>query len=391
MKRTQTILVLLALALTVAVVFAGCALFSGGSGGGGGTSKAPPDDRDTSWYDGKSKETTFYIANAKQLMGLAKLSNLAKNPVDFQGKTIELTANIDLSEEKWRPISGFSGTFDGKGFSISNLSISDYSNAALFGTASMATIKNLTVNVQKIETKKTSSNNAGGLVAYATGITIENCGVNIKDSITAYADKANLAFAGGLAGAIDGVPMFPSIINNCYVSGNVSSVASANGSACSGGLVGMAGLALMKAQINITNSYVMGNIFASSGDSNSFAGGFIGSGGIFGADIKNSYVNAAVSAAVGDAKGGKNEAFFSGSFGRWGGGTNTAVYYNSTKVANQKINSGTKDGSMPAGITALTDANMKKQASFKDFDFTSVWAIENATNSGYPYLRWQKK
>lgn len=398
MKR-KMILILLALALTAVTAFTGCETLSGLFGGkdkgkaAKGKTEKEADDRDTSWYDGKSKETVFYIANDKQLGGLAKLTNLNKNPVNFEGKTIVLTADIDLAGTNWRPTGNFSGTFDGKGFSISNLSTSGYADAALFGNVTMGQIKNLVLNVEKIEAKKNnSSSNAGGLVAVGMGVTIENCAVIIKDSITAYSEKSNLAYAGGLAGSLDGMPMVPTSINNSFVSGNVSAVASnGNGSACAGGLVGMVGLSLMAAQISVNNSYVLGNISATSADSNSFAGGLVASGGIFTTDIKNTYVSAAVTSTVENTRNGRNTAYLGGLFGRWGGGTNASAYYNSAKVSGQNINSGTKDGSLPKDIISLSDTDMKKQASFKDFDFNNVWAIDGAFNSGYPYLRWQKK
>jgi hypothetical protein len=223
-------------------------------------------------------------------------------------------------------------------------------------------------------------------------VTIENCAVIIKDSITANVEKSNLAYAGGLAGSLDGIPMFPSNINNCYVSGNVSALATnGNGSASAGGLVGFVGLSLMRAVVNVNNSYVVGKISATSADSNSFAGGLIASGGIYEANIKNSYVSAEVTSTVENDRGGRNTAFVGGFFGRWGGGVNTGAFYNSTKVTSQNMNSGTRDGSLPTGITPLADADMKKQASFKDFDFGNVWAIDAGMNNGYPYLRWQKK
>jgi hypothetical protein len=393
MKKAQSISILLALALTAALFFAGCALFGGG---GAGKRSAEPDDRDTSWYDPKSKETTFSISSEKQLEGLVKLTRAAKNAEDFSGKTIVLAGDIDLDGINWTPIGTFRGTFDGKGYSISNLSVSGADIAGLFGQVEMGQIKNLVVNVQKIETKKGSATSAGGLVGYGLNITIENCGVNIADSITAYSEKlprdteGHTAYAGGLVGWIDG-PMTTSTINNSYVVGNVSAVSGANGANASGGLVGNIGLAMFKVTLNINNSYFAGSVSSSTADSNTFCGGILGCGGIFEAAVKNSYANATVNTAIADTKGGRSQPYFGGIFGRWAGGTNTSVYYNSTKVTSQKINSGVRDGAMPEGITALADADMKRQASFAGFDFSNVWAIEASYNGGYPYLRWQKK
>jgi len=106
---------------------------------------------DTKWY--KDSESEFTITTAEQLAGLAKLVNKGN---DFTGKTVKLGANIMLNDtanwrnwekkkpkNKWKPIglyeSGhwgnighlslgysnrnyFSGTFDGNGFAVSELS-----------------------------------------------------------------------------------------------------------------------------------------------------------------------------------------------------------------------------------------------------------------------------
>jgi len=38
-------------------------------------------------------------------------------------------------------------------------------------------------------------------------------------------------------------------------------------------------------------------------------------------------------------------------------------------------------------VKRLTSAQMKQQASFVGFDFSTVWVIAPAINNGYPYLR----
>jgi hypothetical protein len=391
----KTILVLALITLTASLFISGCALLSGLLGGKEEKAQAAADDRDTSWFDPKSKETTFFIATERQLAGLVKLTTAEKNSVDFSGKTIELTSDIDLGGNNWKPIGTFSGIFDGKGHTISNLSVSNVTNAALFDTVQMGQIKNLIVDVQKIESSKGSATTAAGLVGYGLGITIENCGVNIKDSITAYSEKTpnvsiHTAYAGGLVGWIDGPGMTSKIINS-YATGNVSAVSGPSGGNLSGGLVGNVGLSLMRVTLNISDSYYVGTVSGSVADSNTMAAGLIGGGMIFVSDVKNSYASVVINTSITDTKGGRNEPFFGGIFGRWGGGTNTSVYYNSTRLTSQKISSGTRDGGMPTGITALADADMKRQASFAGFDFNNVWAIEANMNSGYPYLRWQKK
>ena len=48
------------------------------------------------------------------------------------GSLVELTNDVDLAGIEWVPVKNFCGTFDGKGFKISNLTISAEGNAAIF-------------------------------------------------------------------------------------------------------------------------------------------------------------------------------------------------------------------------------------------------------------------
>lgn len=69
----------------------------------------------------------------------------------FAGKTVELAANIDLMSEEWTPIGNdtnkFQGTFDGKGYTVSNLVITgNNSYVGFFGFTSDGAIKNLTID-----------------------------------------------------------------------------------------------------------------------------------------------------------------------------------------------------------------------------------------------------
>lgn len=161
---------------------------------------------DTSWYESNLNE--FTINNASQLAGLAQLTRSGNN---FQAKTVKLGANILLNEadsyaNEWTPISGFWGTFDGQGHTISgvyynSLIMGDY--IGLFSSVGsqtiVATIKNLGVINSYIE----GMDYVGGLVGYARQANIINCytsGVRI-------CGRNNV---GGLAGYIRGN------IENCY-------------------------------------------------------------------------------------------------------------------------------------------------------------------------------
>ena len=79
------------------------------------------------WYSEKEKE--FVITTAEELYGMIKLSEF----YDFKGQTVKLGADIIVNEgsaqewaekrpsQKWYPISGFAGTFDGQGHTISGI------------------------------------------------------------------------------------------------------------------------------------------------------------------------------------------------------------------------------------------------------------------------------
>ena len=79
------------------------------------------------WYSEKEKE--FVISTVDELYGMIKLSEF----YDFKGQTVKLGADIVLNEgdasewsekapkRKWYPITGFAGTFDGQGHSISGV------------------------------------------------------------------------------------------------------------------------------------------------------------------------------------------------------------------------------------------------------------------------------
>lgn len=131
---------------------------------------------------------------------------------------ITLTADIDLTDEAWTPIgsgfsssTGYQGTFDGQGHSITGLTITtntiDGENAALFdGIGSDGTVKNLQlVNVSYT----VQQNGAAGGIANSNYGTITAC--SVKGDIT-----ANSGDIGGIATFNNG-----SIIG-CWFDGNLT-------------------------------------------------------------------------------------------------------------------------------------------------------------------------
>lgn len=113
-------------------------------------------EADTTWYN--DTDTSFTLKTAAQLQGL---SQLVAEGNTFKGKTITLGANIDLATTyglyELQPIGGstpFSGTFDGNGYVISNLKLTNNankSNVGLFGFTTEGEIKNVTVENAEVK------------------------------------------------------------------------------------------------------------------------------------------------------------------------------------------------------------------------------------------------
>ena len=166
---------------------------------------------------------TVQIATVNDLLALAELVN-TPNGAATKGNTYELTADIDLAGVAWTPIGNvsaypgrsFQGTFDGKGHTISNLKCVDntanYACAALFGSASAATIKNLTLANVDIQSKHW----AGGILAYQgdnTTVSIENCHI-VGGSIVSTPELIGSAYDNGdKVGAIVGYATNANIVN----------------------------------------------------------------------------------------------------------------------------------------------------------------------------------
>lgn len=65
------------------------------------------------------------------------------------------------------------------------------------------------------------------------------------------------------------------------------------------------------------------------------------------------------------------------------------LYYNTALVSKAFDTLSTQDAERAYSRgTGLTTVEMKKMASYEDFDFDNVWGRRNDINDGYPYLRW---
>ena len=159
------------------------------------------DNCDSSWGSGYGANTEFTISTAAQLAKFASMVNAENN---FSGKTVTLSADLDLSAHYWTPIGSteakyFAGTFDGQGHTISGIIInSESERQGLFGTLGGGTIRNLKLSASTITLATNAS--AAGIVANikkgANTSTIENCHVTSDVSIDTQ------GHAGGIAGYV---------------------------------------------------------------------------------------------------------------------------------------------------------------------------------------------
>lgn len=143
----------------------------------------------------------YYVNGAYEVNTAADLNALA-NDVNsgkdfFEGKSVVLTADIDLENQEWTPIGsaymdhGFMGSFDGNGYAIKNLNISNitldtdgYAYAGLFGVTEGSegnhnSIKNLTIENVNINT---NGHIVAAAIAYPYYTDLEN--IKVKGNVS---------------------------------------------------------------------------------------------------------------------------------------------------------------------------------------------------------------
>ncbi|MDD2797149.1 MAG: hypothetical protein PHV20_01000 [Bacteroidales bacterium] len=212
--------------------------------------------------DGTSPEKPYLIQNPEHL---ARLADLVNGGQTYSGKYFKLTANLDLNNKAWTSIGGviaFSGVFDGDWHSISNLSITKWTqNIGLFGYITSATIKNLGIESGLLTC---GGSNAGAIVGQATGTAgnlsyISNC--YNKANLVKGATDARTYF-GGIAGIL----LNYSTIDHCYNRGNITN----DGNASSNQTGGIAGAVATGS--TVFSCYSTGIVIA-----NNIKGGVVGS------------------------------------------------------------------------------------------------------------------
>lgn len=291
---------------------------------------------------GKGTEANpFRISTADELLLLS----------DFPAAHFELENDIELTEA-WTPVPDFSGSLDGKGHSITISSFKLYSNTGLFGILS-GEVENLTVVANDVKIGEISSVIYVGLITGTCSGTIEKCGVSGKISLYS---NSNLYF-GGICAELTGK------INQCV--SNFETVKLMDYCIYYGGIA---------SKINATGTI----------------------------DDSMNYDFSCVSYSAGNCYGGiayENSGVISNCYSVGGNGLSTDFEYGISKLTGDGVMNncfydknvfGYTGTSTKYGNPKSTIA-MKMEATYTDWDFKNVWAIdeseENPINNGYPYLK----
>ena len=360
-------------------------------------------------------------------------------------KDYELISDIDCVGFSFQPIGGpsaqFSGSLDGRGYSIIGLSMTNFDvsqKMALFGVLGpTAQVRNLGLENVDIE----GSVNVGSVAGYSYG-DIRN--VYVTGTIYAKDGGGSAQSSGGLVGVNKG------LIKNSYVDLDVSF----GGGHHMGGLVGVntgdiiyshSSGTMTIAQEGSWSSYYGGLVgYSTAGEirksystmdlsgRGSYVGGFMGrclahhgitttckilesyatgniprtgstamSGGFLGmhdGEVSNSYSRGKVDIS-GNGAGGfcgyLSHGYVSATYstGDVDSGYSPRGGFSGYSYASKGLNSywdTQTSGLSSSGFGyGRTTSQMKTQATFSGWDFANIWQIDPTVNNGYPFLQWQ--
>ena len=308
-----------------------------------------------------SASSPYIIGSKEALVYFAQQVNSGgKKYVDGH---VKLSSNIDLQDMSWTPIgpswtSPFRGHFDGAGYTISGLNVTNARTYyGFFGCLDNAAVENLTLKGQVYCAEPYAR--VGGLAGYAIGdVTIRNCGSAVNVSALARGCEG----VGGLVGGYeDGIEYkwedHKMVIENAYNAGNVVCTGT-DANATIGGLVGG-----NKNCVQLKNCYNAGTVYGPGVQS----AGLLGNAGSQTGDnckpsMKGCYNAGKVVGAEGKA------------FGLYGKGT--------IALQDCYVEAGTAADTKPGTTLVSDDATRQKMLA----KLGNGWTIDPSKNNGKPYL-----
>jgi hypothetical protein len=325
---------------------------SAAADGGSAGSSAPP-------------ETTIGGATWYQVSTPAELEYIDQNQSGYLNANIELMGDISLSGYAWTPFagaatcypsSGFTGTFNGNGYSITGLNVADATDACVgFFGETKGTVENLTVSGSVVGTASFGPF-VGGLVGEQDAGTITDSSAAVDDT------GSPSSFVGGLVGYQAG-----GTIEASAATGTVTVSDSTTG----GGLVGEQNGGTIEA------SYATGAVPTPATSSSPVsAGGLVGDAD---GTIQDSYATGTVT-MDGSAEEG-------GLIGFAVGGTITASFFLLSQADEVGVGQG---GTSSDTVTGETSASALTAAAHSaGWNFATIWGTSASLNGGFPYLQWQ--
>lgn len=242
---------------------------------------AEPNLKTSAYFSGAgTEESPYIISNVDHFVHLAADVGAG---IDYRGEYFILDGDIDFEGQTLIPIGNeenpFRGTFDGSGYTISNIVIdgTNTQKLGLFGACENATIKNLGVSNIEISSLDVVTDETsfalGGICAVVTNSEISQCFVKNADEKMFEVNTSKRAYVGGIVGMLAGSSRMSDCFSNTKMIVRNSGVSPIDIHV--GGLVGFSN------NSHILNSYsagniVCGNLVAENGESRIFAGGILG-------------------------------------------------------------------------------------------------------------------
>ena len=181
-------------------------------------------DTNATYLNTDAQANNYFISNADELVYFAKSVNV--DGETYAGKTVKLTADIDLAGKLWIPVgqtqvSSFQGTFDGQGYTIKNMTVnytgtnSNYA-CGLFGWIELHNGAPIVIQNVKFDNANVTGIKYTGVVAgYANGASgaeIKNCVVT-NSTVT-----SNSKNAGGIIGYMGKGVLTGNTVSGCTIS-----------------------------------------------------------------------------------------------------------------------------------------------------------------------------
>lgn len=359
MKKSKKILILVLVLLLIGVLAVGGIVSLTDNFG----EPAPevPEKVDIGWYDETGKE--FQLTTVEQLYGLAELSKT----YDFKGQTIKLGTDVVINEgdatgwaqkapeHLWTPVTGFAGTFDGQGYTISGV----YGNSIVTSLGLFTdTRKDCVIRNLKLVNSCFKNNNdlgTGSIIGIGGG-TLENI---YSDAVMVSAGK-NI---GGLIGCVK--TKGENQIINCWFDGSIIM----DGYDCSG-VGGLVGAYTVEDAINTIDHCLSTADIDSMGENVGGVCGYVGNG---------AFLNLNDSMFTGTLAYDTNKYAVVGSVvGQVMGSASIIVNdtYTVDEIANRTI--GTSDGYQKGNAIAVNKSYLLGKAGYQwtTLDFENYWVAQ---------------